>query len=450
MKLALLIATGLFVSIHSYADEEVVTIGGITRRINPSTSCSIDQWGNSAENSCQCCIVSYKNSPEGKNKSGADILTHCTTKGLCNADTINSLRQKINMVSSSDNDFVNALFNRAIVIDRINFDQSKLQNGKFTEQSLPQFLVQAYNEGKLPFKEFSNINCLTAQNLYKGGGESGFQTSQLFLLTSTCNTTAPASRFIIKGIAKGMEEAYRLERLRNFPGIQDLISPNVVAGFPSLSIPLAYFVYPYGQSVNYISKMPLAPGKQFVEYIEKYKANPSAANKEQLARAFQIMGVQLANFQKKFMQPVAGKILGNTLAHADLHWLNIFYDDIQGHFTFIDNETMESSLQNRRAAYIDIVQFFFFPQLGGLFSKWLQGLDQDAFYEMAASNFAQGYVSVYPANQRLQLLKELKDILNNYNSAGHVSWASEKLKSLRVNGINPALDKLINQYQIQR
>ncbi|BDC34435.1 hypothetical protein Noda2021_03930 [Candidatus Dependentiae bacterium Noda2021] len=450
MKLLVLVMSGLLISVPSYTNEEIVTIGGITRRINTSTSCSIDQWGNSAENSCQCCIISYKNSPEGKNKSGAETLQHCTTKGLCSTQTLNSLRQKINMVGSSDNDFVTALFNRAIVIDRINFDQTKLLNGNFTEQSLPLFLVQAYNEGKLPYKEFSNINCLTAQNLYKGGGESGFQTSQLFLLTSTCNPTAPASRFIIKGIAKGMEEAYRLEKLRNYPGIQELISPNVVPGFPSLSIPLAYFVYPYGNSVNYISKMPLAPGKQFIDYIEKYKANQTPANKEQLARAFQIMGMQLANFQKKFMQPVPGKILGKTLAHADLHWLNIFYDDMQGHFTLIDNETMEGSLQNRSEAYVDIVQFFFFPQLGGLFEKWLQGLNQNAFYEMAASNFALGYISVYPANQRLALLKELKDILNNYNSAAHVSWTSEKLKPLRVYGINPALDKLINQYQIQR
>ncbi|MFZ5954638.1 MAG: hypothetical protein ACOYT8_06095 [Candidatus Dependentiae bacterium] len=427
--------------------DELVNINGIVRQINPQSSCAVDQWGNSAENSCKCCIVKYKSSPEGQNKSGSYILDHCIKEGQCTKELINSIKQKENMAGLSDDQFVNRLFNNIIVIDRVNFNQSKLVNGKFTENSLLEFLVQAYKEEKLPFVEFSNINCLKAKNLYKGGGASGFQTSQLFLVTSTCNSQGPAQQFIVKGIAKGMREAKALERLKNYPGIAPLISPNVIDGFPSLSIPIAYFVYPYQNTQNYISKMPLAPGKQFIDYIEDYKQNPSEQNKQRLARAFQILGKELANFQKRFMEPSPNQILGKTLAHADLHWLNMFYDEKRGHFTFIDNETMEGSLQNRRDAYIDIVQIFFFPQLGGLFSDWLKGLNQNEFYKMATTNFVEGYISTYPDNQKLALIKELKGILNNRNAAAHVSWTSEKLKPSRDGGINPAFDALIKKYE---
>lgn len=430
--------------------DDLVNIDGIVRQINQQSSCAIDQWGNSAENSCKCCIVKYKSSPEGKYKTGKEILDHCISEGRCTVDSINEIKRKEQMIGLSDDQFVNRLFNNIIVIDRVTFDQSKLVNGKFTERSLLEFLVQAYNEEKLPFIEFSNINCLKAINLYKGGGATGFQTSQLFLVTSTCNPQGPAEQFIVKGIAKGLEEAKRLERLKNYPGIAPLISPRSVPGFPSLSIPIAYFVYPFQNTQHYISKMPLAPGKQFIDYIEEYKKNPSAQNKERLARAFQILGKELANFQKRFMQPVAGKILGKTIVHSDLHWLNMFYDENAGHFTFIDNETMEKSLDNRRDAYIDIVQIFFFAQLDGLFAQWLQGIDQNQFYNMAVTNFVEGYISVYPENQKLALIKELKNILNNYNSAGHVGWSDQKLSPIRQGGINPAFDALIKKYEVAR
>lgn len=430
--------------------DDLVSINGIVRKINPQSSCALDQWGNSAESSCKCCIVKYKSSPEGRYKTGKEILDHCITEGRCTLDIINEIKRKEQMTGLSDDQFVNRLFNNIIVIDRVTFDQNKLVNGKFTERSLLEFLVQAYTEEKLPFIEFSNINCLKAINLYKGGGATGFQTSQLFLVTSTCNPQGPAEQFIVKGIAKGLEEARRLERLKNYPGIAPLISPRVVPGFPSLSIPIAYFVYPYQNTQHYISKMPLAPGKQFVDYIEEYKKNPTEQNKERLARAFQILGKELANFQNRFMQPVAGKIIGKTIVHSDLHWLNMFYDENAGHFTFIDNETMESSLDNRRDAYIDIVQVFFFAQLDGLFAQWLQGINQNEFYYMAVTNFVEGYVSAYPDNQKLALVKELKNILNNYNSAGHVGWSDQKLSPIRQGGINPAFDALIKKYEFAR
>ena len=430
--------------------DDLVSINGIVRQINQQSSCAIDQWGNSAESSCKCCIVKYKSSPEGKYKTGKEILDHCINEGRCSLNIINEIKRKEQMLGLSDDQFVNRLFNNIIVIDRVTFDQNKLVNGLFTERSLLEFLVQAYNEEKLPFIEFSNINCLKAVNLYKGDNLSGFQTSQLFLVTSTCNPQGPAEQFIVKGIAKGIDEAKRLERLKNYPGIAPLISPREIQGFPSLSIPIAYFVYPYQNTQHYISKMPLAPGKQFVDYIEEYKKNPSAQNKKRLARAFQILGKELANFQKRFMQPEPNKILGKTIVHADLHWLNIFYDENAGHFTFIDNETMESSLNNRRNASIDIIQIFFFAQLDGLFAQWLQGIDQNQFYNMAVTNFVEGYISVYPENQRLALIKELKNILNNYNSAGHVSWSAQKLSPIRQGGINPAFEALIKKYEVAR
>src|SRR5579863_9171457 len=69
-------------------------------------------------------------------------------------------------------------------IKEITFDKSLLEpDGTFTEQSLPKFLAQAYQEKKLTNPDFSKEECLKAKKMDVQGS---FNTLQLFQITSTC------------------------------------------------------------------------------------------------------------------------------------------------------------------------------------------------------------------------------------------------------------------------
>ena len=46
------------------------------------------------------------------------------------------------------------------------------------------------------------------------------------------------------------------------------------------------------------------------------------------------------------MKPVPGAKIGKTIPHGDFHCFNVFYDEIGGHFTLIDNETDKESIPN--------------------------------------------------------------------------------------------------------
>ena len=56
-------------------------------------------------------------------------------------------------------------------------------NGNLTEDGLASILAQAYGEGKLKNKDFNAKQCLEVKSL---GSGSGYNTVQLFRVTSTC------------------------------------------------------------------------------------------------------------------------------------------------------------------------------------------------------------------------------------------------------------------------
>lgn len=320
------------------------------------------------------------------------------------------------------------------------FDTSLLQsNGQFTDTSLPQFLAQAYREKKLPNPNFSKADCLKAKDIATKGG---YNTMQLFLITSTCNA-GPASMYIVKEAKDGIGEATKLKEIENVAQFKEMIAPKIKQGLPSISLPLAYFAYPDKQTIHYISAMPCAKGKVMSELAHQYQKNKTAQNKEILNRAFLILGKETANFHKLFNKSEKNKILGTTVAHGDFHLHNLFFDEIGGHFTFIDNETIALYLKKRINPAIDICKPFYMPFNNTYdgFRSEIEGIDLKMWYDITLKNFVTGYISIYPQNQQKQLLEELKKMFNEFDVPSWVGFYD--LEEVRKKYINPIFDELI-------
>lgn len=335
-----------------------------------------------------------------------------------------------------------------ITIPQVNFDKSLLApDGTFTEISLPKFLAQAYQEKKVTLEDFSKADCLKAKKMSVQGS---FNTVQLFLVTSTCRPTK-ASMYIIKEAKDGYGEAASLKAIENHPGMKELLAPTMPPkGLPSLALPLAYFSYasPSGYGLHYIAAMPSAKGKVLCSLVNEYRNNKSPQNAAKIKRAYKILGTEMANFHKRFMKPIAGRKIGKTIPHGDFHCFNVFYDEIGGHFTFIDNETMAASLKNLVSPDDDILKLFL-----GLFStsepearkEIIKGVDLKVWHEIAFKNFIEGYLDAYkPADQKT-VLADLKRMFNGSTSFTWLHVDATELQRLRTNYINPVFDEVEKQ-----
>lgn len=338
-------------------------------------------------------------------------------------------------------------------IPEVKFDTSLLEpDGSFTEQSLSKFLAQAYREKKLTNSDFSKEACLKAKKMDVQGS---FNTLQLFLVTATCQT-GPASMYIIKEAKNGLDEATKLKSVEKYPGMRELLAPAIPPkGLPSIALPLAYFSYPTtisssypgfsGNKLHYIAAMPAAKGKVLCQLVNDFRLNQSPQNAERIKRAYKILGIEMGNFHKRFMKPTKGSIIGKTIPHGDFHCFNVFYDEIGGHFTFIDNETMAASLNNLQAPDDDILKLFL-----GLFStsepearkEIIKGIDLKTWHELALKNFLEGYLETYKPSEQKQVLSELKKMFNATATFPWLHISSEELQKLRTNYINPIFDEI--------
>lgn len=327
------------------------------------------------------------------------------------------------------------------IAPKIMFDKSLLTSeGNLTEESLPKFLAEAYREKKLKDDAFSKEACLKAKNI---ATEGGLQTLQLFLVTSTCHPKE-ASMYIIKEPSSGKIEAINLKEIEKFPGMKELIAPNVVKGLPSIALPFANFSYANGKT-HYIAAMPAAKGKILANFITEFRVNQSPQNRERMSRAYRILGREISAFHKRFMKPVEGRILGNTVVHGDFHIFNIFYDEISGHFTLIDNESMAYSLHDLANPSVDLKQLFFVPFTLNFpkFRDVIKGIDVKTWCSIALKDFLLGYLEPYKPTEHKQLLEEIKPMFDSFSD-----WAQfdpQELKILKEQGIKPVFDELINR-----
>lgn len=425
--------------------QAVVYIHEAVRTLNKDADCNSALWS-TPEDSCACCLM-YNKSKRGNKKSADAIIKQCTkTTKQCTENTIAGIKKQYHLPATASSQDLFDKLEDGIVIKNMTVDKSLLgQNGAFTEISLPKFLAQAYNEKKLNNNDFSKEACLKAKNL---GTQGGYNTLQLFLVTSICHPKE-ASMYIIKEARSGLEEATKLKTVAKFPKIKELIAPNVVPGLPSIALPLAYFSYPDTKAVHYLAAMPAAKGKDLATLITQFKNDQSPQNREMLNRAFTIIGKEAANFYKRFMKPVKGKIIGLTVVHGDFHMFNLFLDLIGGHSTWIDDETMEHSLHNLMSPAFDIVKLFFMPfSINSTYQQFrdlIEGIDLKTWHDIAVKNFVIGYKDTYKPAEQQQVLQELKQMFNDKFTIKWVDFEDYQLSDLRKNYINPIFDELMQK-----
>ena len=280
--------------------------------------------------------------------------------------------------------------------------------------------------------------------------KGSFNTIQLFSVTSTC-LPGKASIYIIKEARNGIMEAESLITIAKYPGMKELLAPAVPPkGLPSIALQLAYFSYAgqTGYGLHYIAAMPAAKGKVLCQIVAEYRNNQSPQNADRIKRAYKIFGTELANFHKRFSKPVQGSKIGKTIPHGDMHCFNVFYDELGGHFTFIDNETMAASLNNLQAPDDDILKLFL-----GLIStsepearkEIIKGIDPKVWYNLAFKNFIEGYLDAYKPTEQKQVLQDLKKMFNNNKTFPWLHIDSGELQNIRTNYINPVFDAIEKQ-----
>lgn len=437
------------------AQKTVITIGNTSKTVENTDACKPKNWNNSAKNGCACCIAAEKHT---SNKNAENIIQDCKQKKLCTDTSLQEIAKDQN--SQNNNDLVNKIYSESIVIKHVDFDPALLtSSGGFTETSLVQFLVKAYQENKLPHADFNNPNCLMAKDLAKTAGATGINLLQLFKVQNTCT----GNTYIIKQMGIGSAETANIERIEHVPGMNQLIAPNTRPGYPGIAFPLAYLEYgsksnkvrlgplsiptPIKRNVsNYLAIMPAAGGRPLGDFILQFNADQSAQNELLIKQAYETIGQQLALFYALFMEPGTPGTLRPSIIHGDLHSFNIFYDSEKRQVTFIDIETMAASITKRRDLNIDFTKLLYVPIAGivktekGLGYGMVHNVDKKKWIDISIGQFVRGYVSTYPDNLKRAIFQSLYNILKN---------ASNKTISVGLAGIfiNPIeVHSLIKNY----
>jgi serine/threonine protein kinase len=299
------------------------------------------------------------------------------------------------------------------------------------ENSVVQFIAEAFKDKKSEFPEFNSASCLKAKNIR---GLGGYNTLQLFRLVSTC--LGQEQRFIVKEPRSGLKESTLLHEIADDQNLAQIVWPKEKPGFPTLALPIAYlsFVDENGQK-RYILVMPEAPGKMLNEIVYDYKEN--LITDESIKKTYYRIGYELANFHS-LLTDGSDMILNKSVVHGDLKSLNIFYDEKTDHSTLIDNESVESYIKTPGSRLIDISRILFGhlqpddPKV----MYMLDGLDRKKWYELSVKSFLEGYVDALPHDKKKSLL-ELQKLMNTKTEPGYYRQV--------LDYINPIFEELLKE-----
>jgi hypothetical protein len=392
----------LTLSFFIQSGEVLVTIDNIVKEIGKSSSCNITDWAHKFENSCVCCLIKQVPDLKQEKTTAYEIIQDCISQGYCDSKTINTFIKEnvgqeysVNIFDANAEEILKkllfGLYEKSIVIKEIEPSKELTFDnfGNFTEQSLSQFLAQAYKDKKLTNPDFAKIDCITTKNLV-GYAPASSNLTQLFLITSQCSIPR-GKEYILKDLKLGQVEASRLARLASLPEIKNIENkPN----FPVVIFPVAYLSYAYNDKKHILSLMPKAAGITFSQFTDAYEKKPTEEYLKKLIEAYKQAGRDLANFHKYFMGPDKGEASLNTVRHADLHRNNVFYDEKTKTISFIDNETMMEKFNNRENAIYD-VQKLIFSMLGVIDKFTIDKIVKQQMSIDLVKAFLESYINVF-------------------------------------------------------
>jgi hypothetical protein len=431
--------------------ETVVSIGALSKTLNKSTSCSMANWGNNLQNSCQCCLAKHLLEQDDP---GTAVNYCINEKNYCSLASINAISENLGLASgASSADRALAIYKS---IDKLPvLELSEPVNPKLSDMNVIGFLAQAEKDRWFTFTNkmspSSNEQCYRAKQL----GINSAATLQLILVSYAVSCPNLDSNFepflIIKEMKKGIDEVKNLLSVELALKGTDQESLNVFA------LPLFNFAYfDNKKSAHFMSVLPLAQGKSLREWLEDYYASPNIEKEDKLKNMFFNYGKSLAKLHIKHMIP-QGSIFGKTFLHNDAHLANIFSTS-DGKITFIDVETLAETIANRASPLRDLL-FFFIRIIGETKNDLIRikGLDFDTTKQIegwigvSAGPFIKGYAQEYMeelgASRKSEILNALK------NAFVEQTWFSlSKLGlvmnvftfSSQYNRFKPYLEKVIN------
>lgn len=293
---------------------------------------------------CLCCLADAAvklNLYEIASKADGmqQAFDKCLKRFFCTETAFNTMKDrtvaKAGKVDASNQDKLTALYyelaNQTLPIKQVVIDPADINdNGKLTEQGVANLLTKVC-KNQLISQCPLDKSCVKIKDIM---GTAGWVTTQLFIIESTCNNKN--ATYILKGLPK-VSEAMGLEAI-NFLPFKDIVYPNIKKGFPTLAIPYSYFEYKDKAGTNhYLSFMPAAPGKPFLDYIKDYQKDPSDKNYNDLIKMFELFGKSLALFHKTYAKKDCAQ---EVYPHLDIHAKNIFYNKDTGLIIFIDNDNL--------------------------------------------------------------------------------------------------------------
>lgn len=410
IRIAPLLALLIF-SCPLFAEKFVITIDNLVKNFDEnSETCDLAAWGNSAENRCLCCLLKKAKEVVAGKQDAQKLIMDCIATGMCNPTTLTSL----GLQKDNYKDFINSVYERVKVIKKIDVKKILLDDSGFLrENSVADFLEQAYNEGKLPIPAFKDKTCLKIKELSEEKKQAKWATNQLFLISSKCPGSTE-SNFILKGIVGDpIDEIYRLTVAAKAKALAPLVYPSKSKEYPQFIFPLAYLSYDYKNENRSLALLPVAPGIQLSSFLQEFKKNPTDRSLiKNITQAYFDLGASLAHFYNAF------KNEGLVLVHRDLHGGNIFWDPTDHRITLIDNER----LSNATNAFEDICTEVSYVLMRTLFlmhdadPQFLTGFKTKEWYELHVPNFIAGFVSAYPKDKRATVYDSLVSCLKNFNA----------------------------------
>lgn len=405
--------------IYSQSIKTVVTIDNIVKELDDNTSCDLTLWANKLENSCKCCLVKYAYLLD-QGKSAMDILSLCNTKKRCDSAVIEQLESERNLKDEKNTEdklkkLINILYESSVIIKEVKPHDIKFDSrGFFNESSVVNFLVESYKNKKLSNPSFKESSCLTAKDIL---GQKGYQTTQLFLISSTC--AGRQNDYILKEIASGTAEIMGLEKSFLIKPFGPYIYPRHIANFPSFIFPIAYISYTYNGKPHYLSLLDRSPGVILSSLAKQYKDKQISS--PEVIKIYYEVGVAMSNFHREMMKYFKDKanpeiLLNPTYVQGDAHQANIFYDKDTNRTIFIDNEKI--TWVSPADPFKDIQLFFFTTINNSMFLPPEVRSDRDFINKwllLTAESFVNGYIDAYPSELRSKVAQEL---INKFKSSG--------------------------------
>lgn len=283
-------------------------------------------------------------------------------------------------------------------------------HGHLTEESAKILLVQAYQDGKISNLAFQDIHCLTVTDIKQA--HQGNFTEQLFLVESTCGNPGDGS-FILKGIGEA-DEIEALVKGSHHKDFAPLIYPNIQEGYPQMVFPVAYFSYKDQRGkIRALSLMNVASGQKVLALMETFAHTASAQERESMHRtvseAYFQLGAQMARFYRRYARSGAN-LIPMGIRHGDLHLGNVFYDANTKQITLIDNNRIAKTIGRPESVWRDFVPLLANrnPQVA------MEPEVRDEWFALSAPSFMVGFLSAYPASDRVKIFEEIEKSISIY------------------------------------